>query len=224
MNLKNPSQRSIASIKVALFFLCLFPVARLMLAFYAGLSGTSLLGFTDEALGANPIEFIIRDLGTWALNFLLITLCVTPLRKVTGMNWLLRLRRMLGLFAFFYALLHFNIYLGLDQSYDWAEIATDILKRPFITVGMLTFALMIPLALTSNAAAIRALGGKAWQKLHRLIYVLTMCAVLHYWWLVKLDKTQPAIYAVLLTLLLGIRLWWNWQEKRRNVKPRTSAA
>jgi sulfoxide reductase heme-binding subunit YedZ len=216
MSFRNPAPRSIAVIKVALFLICLWPLTRLLLPFYAVLTGNALLGYTGDELGANPIEFIIRDLGTWALNFLLITLCVTPLRKLTGLNWLLRLRRMLGLFAFFYALLHFNIYLGLDQSYDWGEIATDILKRPFITVGMLAFALMIPLAVTSNAAMIKALGGKAWQKLHRLIYPLTMLAVLHYWWLIKLDTTQPAIYAVLLSILLGVRIYWWWSARPRH--------
>lgn len=213
-----PSQRQLALIKTALFLVCLLPLARLLLPFYAALTGNGVLGYTGDELGANPIEFIIRDLGTWALNFLLITLCVTPLRKLAGLNWLLRLRRMLGLFAFFYALLHFNIYLGLDQSYDWSEIATDILKRPFITVGMLTFALMIPLAVTSNNAMIKSLGGKAWQKLHRLIYPLTIFAVLHYWWLIKLDTTQPAIYAVLLTALLGIRIFWWWSARPRAMK------
>ena len=216
MSFRNPSPRSIALIKATLFLVCLLPLVRLLLPFYAVLAGNTLLGYTGDELGANPIEFIIRDLGTWALNFLLITLCITPLRKLTGLNWLLRLRRMLGLFAFFYALLHFNIYLGLDQSYDWAEIAKDILKRPFITVGMLTFALLIPLAVTSNAAMIKALGGKAWQKLHMLIYPLTICAVLHYWWLIKLDTTQPAIYAVLLAGLLGVRLYWWWSARPRH--------
>ena len=224
MSLKNPSQRSVAVIKASLFFICLLPLAWLVAGFCVDVLSINPLGLPDEVLGANPIETIIRDLGNWALRFLLITLTITPLRKLSGMNWLLRLRRMLGLFAFFYALLHFNIYLGLDQSYDWAEIAKDILKRPFITIGMLTFALMIPLAITSNAAAIKALGGKAWQKLHQLVYVLAICAVLHYWWLVKLDTTQPAIYAALLTLLLGIRLWWSWQDKRRNVKAQASVA
>lgn len=216
MSFRNPSPRSIAFIKAMLFLVCLLPLTRLLLPFYAVLTGNTVLGYTGDELGANPIEFIIRDLGTWALNFLLITLCVTPLRKLTGLNWLLRLRRMLGLFAFFYALLHFNIYLGLDQGYDWAEIAKDILKRPFITVGMLTFALLIPLAVTSNAAMIKALGGKAWQKLHRLIYPLTIFAVLHYWWLIKLDTTQPAIYAALLSVLLGVRLYGWWSARPRH--------
>lgn len=206
MSLKQVSPHHIAVIKVALFILCLLPLAWLLAAFCADALFINPLGLPDELLGANPVETVIRDLGTWALRFLLLTLCITPLRKLTGLHWLLRLRRMLGLFAFFYALLHFNIYLGLDQSYDWSEIAKDILKRPFITIGMLTFALMLPLALTSNNAMIRAIGGKAWQRLHQLIYPLSICAVLHYWWLVKLDTTQPGIYAGLLTILLMVRV------------------
>src|SRR5690606_29732359 len=150
MSLKQVSPHNIAVIKTALFILCLLPLAWLLAAFCADALFINPLGLPDELLGANPVETVIRDLGTWALRFLLLTLCITPLRKLTGMHWLLRLRRMLGLFAFFYALLHFNIYLGLDQSYDWSEIAKDILKRPFITIGMLTFTLMLPLALTSN--------------------------------------------------------------------------
>jgi sulfoxide reductase heme-binding subunit YedZ len=215
MPLKQPSPRTLATVKIVLFALCLWPLTRLLLAFYAGLTGTSVLGYTGDELGANPIEFIIRELGTWALNFLLITLAVTPLRKLTGMHWLLRLRRMLGLYAFFYAFLHFNIYLGLDQGYDWAEIVADILKRPFITVGMLTFVLMIPLAVTSNNAMIKLIGGKAWQRLHQLIYPLSICAVLHYWWLIKLDTTLPGIYAGLLSILLMVRMRDYWRKLRQ---------
>ena len=209
-----PSPRQLALIKALLFLACLLPFARLMFGLYAELTGVDPLGLT-EVLGANPIEYIIRDLGTWALNFLLITLCITPLRKATGWHWLLRLRRMLGLYAFFYALLHFNIYLGLDQGYDWGEILKDIIKRPFITVGMLTFLLLLPLALTSNNAAIRRLGGKRWQSLHRLIYPLSICAVLHYWWLIKLDVTQPAIYAAILAGLLMVRIRDYWRRLRQ---------
>jgi sulfoxide reductase heme-binding subunit YedZ len=223
MSLRNPGPRSVAVIKTLLFIVCLLPLAWLVAGFCADVLRINPLGLPEEVLGANPIETIIRDLGDWALRFLLITLTVTPLRKLTGLNWLLRLRRMLGLFAFFYALLHFNIYLGLDQSYDWVEIAKDILKRPFITIGMLTFALMIPLAVTSNNAMIKALGGKAWQALHKLIYPLSVFAVLHYWWLVKLDVTQPAIYAGLLFALLAVRLWWSRSEKLRSLSSRTPA-
>lgn len=215
MNLKNPSPRDIAVVKILLFALCLLPLAWLVAGFCADVLLVNPLGLPDEVLGANPIETVIRDLGDWALRFLLVTLTVTPLRKLTGLHWLVRLRRMLGLFAFCYALLHFNIYLGLDQSYDWAEIAKDIIKRPFITIGMLTFVLMIPLALTSNNAAIKALGGKAWQRLHQLVYPLAICAVLHYWWLVKLDTTQPAIYAGVLSILLMVRVRDYWRRLRQ---------
>lgn len=203
-----PSARTLSALKLALFIACLLPFAWLLLGFCAAFLGFDPLGVGDEALGANPVEYIIRNLGDWALRFLLITLAITPLRRLTGWNWLLRFRRMLGLYAFFYALVHFNIYLGLDQSYDWGEIALDILKRPFITVGMLAFALMLPLAATSNNAAIRAMGGKAWQRLHRLVYAIAICGVLHFWWLVKLDTREPAIYAAILAVLLGARLLW----------------
>lgn len=215
MNLKNPSPRDIALVKTLLFTLCLLPLGWLVAGFCADVLRINPFGLPDEVLGANPIETVIRDLGDWALRFLLITLTVTPLRKLTGMHWLVRLRRMLGLFAFFYALLHFNIYLGLDQSYDWSEIAKDIFKRPFITIGMLTFVLLIPLAATSNQAALRAIGGKAWMRLHQLVYPLSVCAVLHYWWMVKLDTTQPAIYAGVLSILLMVRVRDYWRRLRQ---------
>ncbi len=173
------------------------------------------VGVYEDSLGANPIELITRDLGTWALNFLLIALTITPLRKATGWHWLVRLRRMLGLYAFFYALLHLSSYLWLDQFFDWGEILKDIIKRPFITVGMLTFLLLVPLALTSNNLAIRRLGGKRWQQLHQLIYPLTICAVLHYWWLIKLDVMLPGIYAGLLAALLMVRVRDGWQKLRQ---------
>lgn len=197
------SPRQLALIKGSLFLLCLLPLVRLAVGVY------------EDSLGANPIEFITRDLGTWALNFLLITLTITPLRKATGWHWLLRLRRMLGLYAFFYALLHLSSYLWLDQFFDWSEILKDIIKRPFITVGMLTFFLLVPLALTSNNVAIRRLGGKRWQRLHQLIYPLTICAVLHYWWLIKLDVMLPGIYAGLLAALLMVRMRDGWQKLRQ---------
>lgn len=215
MNWKQPNPYSIAVTKVVFFIFCLLPLAWLAAAFCADVLRINPFGLPEELLGANPIETVIRDLGTWALRFILLTLCITPLRKLTGMHWLLRLRRMFGLFAFFYALLHFNIYLGLDQGYDWAEIAKDILKRPFITVGMLTFVLMLPMALTSSNAMIKAIGGKAWQRLHQLIYPLSICAVLHYWWLVKLDTTLPGIYAGLLALLLMVRVRGYWFKLRQ---------
>lgn len=186
----------------------LFIISLLPLAWY-------LQGVQADTLGANPIEAVTRGLGTWALNFLLITLTVTPLRKYSGWTWLVRLRRMLGLFAFFYAVLHLTAYLWLDQFFDWPAIAKDILKRPFITVGMTAFSLLLPLALTSNNAAIRKLGGRRWQKLHRSVYVIAMLAVLHYFWMVKADTAKPLIYATLLFILLGVRILWRIQERHR---------
>lgn len=189
-------------LKVAIFVLCLAPLARLAWGLY------------DDTLGANPIEFIIRDLGRWALKFLLITLCITPLRRFTHWGWLMRFRRMLGLFAFFYALVHWSVYIGLDQSFDWIAIAKDIIKRPFITVGMLTFTLLFVLAITSTDGMQRRMGYENWQKLHRAVYVAGICAVLHFWWLVKLDTTWPRIYALMLAALLVVRLWWYKQARK----------
>ena len=174
-------------------------------------------GVQADTLGANPIEAVTRGMGTWALNFLLITLTVTPLRKYSGWAWLVRLRRMLGLFVFFYAVLHLSTYLWFDQFFDWAAIAKDILKRPFITVGMVTFALLVPLAATSNAFAIRKLGGRRWQELHRSVYLIGLLAVLHYSWMVKADVSKPLIYALLLGVLLGLRVWWRIQERNRQL-------
>lgn len=201
----NPTPRQLSALKTVLFIACLLPLARLG------------WGLWSDQLGANPIEFITRSLGTWTLNFLLITLTVTPLRKLTGWHWLLRLRRMLGLFAFFYVVLHLTTYLWLDQFFDWPAILKDILKRPFITVGMSAFVLLLPLAATSNHDMIRRIGGKRWQQLHRAIYVIAIFGVVHYWWLVKKDVTLPALYAVLLALLLGIRALWREQERRRQL-------
>ncbi|MCX7175564.1 MAG: sulfoxide reductase heme-binding subunit YedZ [Proteobacteria bacterium] len=201
----NPTQRQLSALKTLLFLVCLLPLARLG------------WGLWSDQLGANPIEFITRSLGTWTLNFLLITLTVSPLRKLTGWHWLLRLRRMLGLFAFFYVMLHLTTYLWLDQFFDWTAIVKDILKRPFITVGMSAFVLLVPLAATSNHAMIRRIGGRRWQQLHRSIYVIAIFAVVHYWWLVKKDVTLPALYAVLLALLLGMRALWREQERRQQL-------
>jgi sulfoxide reductase heme-binding subunit YedZ len=199
----NPTPRQLAAIKAVLFALCLVPLAHLG------------WGAWNDQLGANPIEFVTRSLGTWTLNLLLLTLTVTPLRKATGWAWLTRLRRMLGLFAFFYAALHLSSYLWLDQFFDWTAIAKDILKRPFITVGMAAFLLLVPLAVTSNNGMIRRLGGRRWQILHRSIYPIGIFSVTHYWWLVKKDIALPAIYAAILATLLGLRLLWRFQERRK---------
>jgi methionine sulfoxide reductase heme-binding subunit len=199
------TEKHIRLIKAALFVLCLWP-----LAYY-------VLGFEQDALGANPIEAVTRGMGLWALRFLLITLTVTPLRKLAHLPWLGRLRRMLGLFTFFYASLHLMTYVWFDQFFDWGAIAKDILKRPFITAGMIAFVLMVPLAVTSSNAMVRRLGGRRWQELHRTIYAIAMIAVLHFWWMVKLDTREPMIYGLIVAALLGIRFWWREQERRRQL-------
>jgi len=179
--------------KLWAFGICLVPLVRLIV--FGGSGG----------LGANPIEFITRSTGTWTLVGLLATLSVTPLRRLTGRAELLRYRRMLGLFTFFYASLHFVTYVWLDQFFDPAAIAKDIIKRPFITVGFTAFVLLIPLAATSTHAMMRRLG-RRWQHLHRLIYPIALLGVIHYLWLVKKDLTEPLIYGAILALLLAVRL------------------
>lgn len=186
--------RVLPALKALLFGLCLVPLARLVWLATAG------------GLGANPIEFVIRSLGTWTLVLLLATLTVTPMRQLTGWNALIRIRRMLGLFAFFYACLHFLAYAGIDQFFDLRAIIADVVKRPYITIGFSCLLLLIPLAITSTNAMQRRLGGRRWQHLHRLVYVIAIGGVVHYWWLVKKDITQPLIYAVLLAVLLLVRI------------------
>ena len=163
-------------------------------------------GIWQDRLGANPLEAVIRGLGDWGLRILLITLLVSPLRRLLDWAQLLRLRRMLGLYAYFYVVLHLFSYLWFDQFFDWEEIWFDILERPFITVGMLAVVLLTPLAITSTKGMIRRLG-KNWKRLHTLVYPISMLAVLHFWWMVKLDVTEPAIYAGVLAVLLGERLY-----------------
>ncbi|HFD79828.1 MAG TPA: sulfoxide reductase heme-binding subunit YedZ [Gammaproteobacteria bacterium] len=191
-------------LKPLVFTLCLLPLVVL-----------GWQGYADR-LGANPIETITRSLGDWALRLLLLTLMMTPLRRRFGWRWPPALRRMLGLFAFFYALLHLVTYLWLDQFFDWGEIWLDILERPFITVGMLAFVLLLPLVLTSNRYMMRRLG-RNWKKLHRLAYVVPALAVLHFWWLVKADVSQPLFYGLILLLLLAFRL----PARRRPLAART---
>ena len=181
-------------LKPAIFLACLIPLARLV---WRGLHAD---------LGANPIEFITHATGDWTLRFLLITLCITPLRRLTRQYWLIGWRRMLGLFAFFYGTLHLMTWVWLDKFFDPHEMLADIAKRRFITAGMTAFALMIPLALTSTRWAIRKLGGKRWQALHRLIYFSAAAGVIHYIWLVKADLRKPLEYAAVLGALLGYRL------------------
>lgn len=200
--------RYFPQIKAALFVACLLPLLHLG------------WGAWNDTLGANPIEYLTRALGTWTLKMLLVTLAITPLRRLTGWGWLVRLRRMLGLYAFFYGSLHLSCYLWLDQFFDWSEIGHDIVKRPFITAGMTAFALMVPLAATSNHAAIRRLGGARWQRLHRLVYLTGMLAMLHYVWLVKQDVTLPVVYGAILLVLLGFRVvGWLGRLRRMPAAP-----
>jgi sulfoxide reductase heme-binding subunit YedZ len=182
-------------IKPVLFVAALVPLAWL---FWGMLQGT---------LGANPAETIQLQTGRWALKFLLLTLLVTPVRRLTGWNIVIQYRRMLGLFAFFYASLHFTSYIVLDQFFDWRAILRDIPKRPFILMGFTAFVLMVPLALTSTRGWIRRLG-RRWQMLHRLIYVSAICAAIHFIWKVKVATGDPTVYAVLVAALLGFRVMW----------------
>jgi len=186
--------------KVLVFLLCLVPFLLLV-------RGVVLTMRGEFALGANPIETITHSTGDWILRFLLITLAITPLRALTGWTGLTRFRRMTGLFAFFYSILHFAIYWVSKFGLSWTEMWQDIATHLYVTVGFLGFVLMIPLAITSTKKWITRLGGKRWQKLHRLIYASAICGVLHYWWLVKLDFTYPLRYAVVLAVLLLFRMW-----------------
>ncbi|MEJ2214432.1 MAG: sulfoxide reductase heme-binding subunit YedZ [Gammaproteobacteria bacterium] len=168
-------------------------------------------GFHDE-LGANPVETLTHETGLWGLYFLLITLAITPIKKLSGMLWLVGLRRMLGLFAFFYACLHLTIYTWLDQYFLWDAIVEDIFKRPYITLGFSAWLMLLPLALTSNRFSIRKLGTK-WKRLHRLVYPATLLVVFHFIWLVKADYAEPLLYLVILTLLLLVRLPIMFRQK-----------
>ena len=194
--------------KVPVFLIALVPVALLVRAFLTG------------TLGVNPAETIQLQTGRWALKFLLITLAVTPVRRVTGWNIVIQYRRMFGLFAFFYATLHFTAYWAFDLSFAFGAMIGDILKRPFIALGFTAFLLLVPLALTSTKGWIRRLG-KKWTLLHRLVYIAAICAVIHFAWKVKVFSGDPVLYAVVLTLLLGFRLAWVvW--KNRSPAPRAS--
>ena len=181
-------------IKAAIFLLCLAPVGRL--------SWLALRG----ALGANPIEYVTHDTGDWALIFMVLTLSITPARKLLAQPQLIRFRRMLGLFAFFYGCLHFSTYLALDKFFDIHTILQDVGRRRFITIGFTGFVLMFPLAITSTAGWIRRLGGRRWQMLHRLVYATAVCGVVHYYWLVKSDIRKPVSYGIAVLVLLGYRL------------------
>ena len=199
----NPSPRQASLIKAAIFVLALVPLARMV---YLTLTGQLV----------EPLEFITRGTGDWTLYFLCFTLAVTPLRRLSKWNWLIKLRRMLGLYMFFYGFLHFMTFLWFDHFFDVQEMWKDVLKRPFITVGFIAFVLLIPLAATSTNAMVKRLGGKRWQWLHRLIYVIAPLAILHFWWMKagKHNFTQPIIFGVILGALLLMRVYWARSKAR----------
>ncbi|HWX03239.1 protein-methionine-sulfoxide reductase heme-binding subunit MsrQ [Collimonas sp.] len=199
----NPTPRQFKYIKVALFALALLPALRLLVAGFAG------------QLGANPIEFITRSSGDWTLYFLCIALAVTPLRRFSGWNWLVKLRRMLGLFAFFYASLHFTTFLWFDHFFDLGEMFKDVVKRPFITVGFIAFVLLLPLALTSTNGMIRRLGGKRWQWLHRSVYAVALLGILHFWWMRagKHNFEKPILFGTIVAGLLLVRVYFSWRNR-----------
>ena len=198
----NPSTKQIRFIKAALFVLALLPFLR-------------MAWLVAQGVPVEPLEFLTRGTGEWTLYFLCITLAVTPLRRFTGWNWVVRLRRMLGLFVFFYALLHFTCFLWFDHFFDLGAMLEDVIKRPFITVGFIAFVLLIPLAATSTNAMIRKLGGKRWQWLHRLIYVIAALGILHFWWMKagKNDFQEPIIFGAIVAVLLGLRVYWALAKK-----------
>lgn len=187
--------------KPLLFAVCLVPLALLVWRGYG------------NHLGANPIESITHATGLWTLRLLLVTLLVTPLRRLTGWTAVQRVRRMLGLFAFFYGTLHFLTYVWLDKFFIWGDIVHDVMKRPFITIGFGAYVLLLPLAITSTNAMMKRLG-RRWQTLHRLVYAIPALGVLHYLWLVKADINPPLMYGMLLSVLLGVRVWW--LRRKRN--------
>jgi sulfoxide reductase heme-binding subunit YedZ len=193
-----PTPKQFKRIKAALFVLALMPFARLVVFAFI------------ERLGANPIEFITRSTGDWTLYFLCITLAVTPLRRLSKWNWLIKLRRMLGLFAFFYAVMHFTTFLWFDHFFDLNEMLKDVVKRPFITVGFAAFLLLIPLAATSTNGMIKRLGARRWQGLHRAIYLIAPLGILHFWWMKagKSDFAQPILFGTIVGLLLLMRVYW----------------
>ncbi|HWX53451.1 MAG TPA: protein-methionine-sulfoxide reductase heme-binding subunit MsrQ [Verrucomicrobiae bacterium] len=209
--MRPPPEKLVRALKVVAFLLCLGPAAVLIWK-----------GFHGDELGANPIDVITRTTGRWTLTFLLITLGVTPVRKIVRMPWLVRFRRMLGLFAFFYGTLHLLTYVWLDKFFDVHEMLHDILKRRFITAGMTAFALMLPLALTSTKGWIRRLGGKRWQRLHRLIYFSAAAGVIHFVWLVKADLRRPLTYGAILAFLLAYRAL-AWATAKVSAKPAVPA-
>jgi len=202
-----PSAKQVSLIKGAVFIAALIPFLRVAWLVF-------------RQVPVDPLEFITHETGDWALYLLCITLAVTPLRRITSWNWLIKLRRMLGLFTFFYALLHFIAFFWFDHFFDLAAMLRDVAKRPFILVGFTAFVLLIPLAATSTNGMIKRLGGKRWQWLHRLIYVIAPLAVLHFWWMksAKNNLAQPTLFAVIVVLLLALRVYWSRAKARAAVR------
>jgi sulfoxide reductase heme-binding subunit YedZ len=202
--------------------LTLFTLVRIVVFTAALIPAAALVyGFYTSDLTANPGDYITDQTGTWALAFLILSLTITPIRRLTGWAKIIKLRRMLGLFAFFYATLHMSTWVVFIHYFDTSFMIEDVIMRRFITVGMATFTILFVLALTSNRFAIRRLG-RRWQTLHRLVYVAAIGGVVHFWWLVKTDITEPRRWAVGLAGLLGIRLWWAYQRRRARPAPRPS--
>jgi sulfoxide reductase heme-binding subunit YedZ len=198
----SPSPKQLAAIKSLLFVLALLPFAR-------------IVWLIVQQVPVEPVEFLTHGTGDWALYLLCATLAITPLRRFTGWNWLIRLRRMLGLYVFFYALMHFLTFLWADHQFDFGAMWKDVLKRPFITVGFIAFVLLLPLAATSTNAMIKRLG-RRWTQLHRLIYVIAPLAILHYWWMKagKHNFEQPIVWGAIVAVLLGLRVVWSWSRTR----------
>jgi len=201
----NPTPKQLKAIKALVFVLALLPFLRIAV-------------LVAMQVPVDPVEFITHGSGDWALYLLCATLSVTPLRRFTGWNWLIRLRRMLGLYTFFYAFLHFLAFLWFDHFFDLAAMWRDVVKRPFITVGFIAFVLLIPLAATSTQAMIRRLG-RNWARLHKLIYAIAPLAILHYWWMKagKHNFEQPIVWGCVVAVLLGLRVFWSWSRSRQAV-------
>jgi sulfoxide reductase heme-binding subunit YedZ len=198
----NPTPKQLTAIKALVFVLALLPFLR-------------MAWLVVQGVPVEPLEFLTRGTGDWTLYFLCITLAVTPLRRLSGWNWVIKLRRMLGLYAFFYALLHFVTFFWFDHFFDIAEMLKDVVKRPFITVGFIAFVLLIPLAVTSTNAMVKRLGGKRWLWLHRLIYVIAPLGILHFWWMKagKNDFQEPIVFGAIVALLLAMRVYWSYVKK-----------
>lgn len=197
-----PTPKQLAALKTVVFVLALLPFAR-------------IVWLTVRQVPVDPVEFVTHGTGDWALYLLCATLAITPLRRFTGWNWLIRLRRMLGLYTFFYALMHFLTFLWADHGFDFGAMWKDVLKRPFITVGFIAFVLLLPLAATSTNAMIKRLG-RRWAQLHRLIYLIAPLAILHYWWMKagKHNFEQPIVWGLVVAVLLGLRAYWSWSRTR----------